>query len=221
MAIALHHSRARGAAKLVLIGIANHDGDGGAWPAVATLARYAGVTPRNVQKALAELEKLGEIRRLVSAGGDHSTADHLRPNLYRFQLRCPQSCDHSSRHRVRGEAVALELLTGVSETTPPVAGDGGGVSAATPKPPTNHPDGEVKSSPSPIARANSNEAYSTAIDAKCPNSANGRHSFPDANWCVSGCGRRYDGALYDMRSGVQLVAPLVERFPATRKEAAS
>src|SRR6218665_1834088 len=99
LAIALHHSRARGAAKLVLIGIANHDGDGGAWPAVATLARYAGVTERNVQKALAALESLGEIRRLVSSGGDHSTADHMKPNLYQFLLRCPSNCDRSARHR--------------------------------------------------------------------------------------------------------------------------
>ena len=27
--------------KLVLIGIANHDGDGGSWPSIATLAMYA------------------------------------------------------------------------------------------------------------------------------------------------------------------------------------
>ncbi|PDQ34121.1 MAG: hypothetical protein B5766_12880 [Candidatus Lumbricidophila eiseniae] len=142
LAIALHHSRARGAAKLVLIGIANHDGDGGAWPAVATLARYAGVTERNVQKALAALESLGEIRRLVSSGGDHSTADHMKPNLYQFLLRCPSNCDRSARHRrphdtQLSELSTGELSTGVSLATPGVGSDTGGVSLATPEPSFN------------------------------------------------------------------------------------
>src|SRR6218665_3218285 len=140
--IPLHHSRARGAAKLVLIGIANHDGDGRAWPAVATLARYAGVTERNVQKALAALETLGELRRLVSSGGDHSTADHMNPNLYQFLLRCPWNCDRSARHRrphdtQLSELSTGELSTGVSLATPGVGSDTGGGSLATPEPSLN------------------------------------------------------------------------------------
>jgi hypothetical protein len=107
LAIALHHSRATGTAKLVLIGIANHDGDGGAWPAVSTLAHYAGVDKRNVQRALDRLEQLGEIRRIRGAGGDHSTADHRRPNLYRFLLTCPHDCDRSSQHRTRRTAALM------------------------------------------------------------------------------------------------------------------
>jgi DNA-binding GntR family transcriptional regulator len=75
MAIALHHSRAKGTAKLVLIGIANHDGDGGAWPSVDTLAKYAGVHRRNVQRALQQLEELHEIEIVRNGGGDHSIAD--------------------------------------------------------------------------------------------------------------------------------------------------
>ena len=101
VAIALHHSRARGTAKLVLLGIANHDGDGGAWPSLATLAKYAGgVDPRNVRKALRELEVLGEIRTHLQAGGTGRTANYERPNLYDFLLRCPEGCDRSSQHRV-------------------------------------------------------------------------------------------------------------------------
>src|SRR5690606_8731754 len=79
--IALHHSRAVGAAKLVLIGIANHDGDGGSWPSVATLAKYAGITPRHVRRAVGELEQLHEIRRHVQRGGTAFTEDPRRPNL--------------------------------------------------------------------------------------------------------------------------------------------
>lgn len=131
ISIALHHSRATGAAKLVLIGIANHDGDGGAWPSVATLAKYAGVTERNVQKAVDRLEQLHEVRRFVQAGGDHRVAEHQRPNRYNFLLTCPPDCDRSSRHKT-ARSVALELeidppslaTPGVdSDTPPPVASD--------------------------------------------------------------------------------------------------
>lgn len=131
ISIALHHSRATGAAKLVLIGIANHDGDGGAWPSVATLAKYAGVTERNVQKAVDRLETLHEVRRYVQAGGDHRVAEHRRPNRYQFLLSCPADCDRTSKHRTaRSARVELEIdppslaTPGVgSDTHPPVASD--------------------------------------------------------------------------------------------------
>ena len=73
-------------AKLVLIGIANHDGDGGAWPSVNTLARYASVTPRSVQRALSDLEAAGLITRHVNQGGTSRTPDHSRPNLYELHV---------------------------------------------------------------------------------------------------------------------------------------
>jgi hypothetical protein len=133
LAIALHHSRASGTAKLVLIGIANHDGDGGSWPAVSTLSKYAGVNPRNVQKALDRLEQLGEIRRIVGQGGDHSTADGRRPNLYRFLLTCPHDCDRTGQHRTArlrplmglDEVQGVSVATGVSHPTPGVGSDRG------------------------------------------------------------------------------------------------
>lgn len=143
IAIALHHSRATGTAKLVLIGIANHDGDGGAWPAVDTLAKYAGVHRRNVQRALERLEQLGEIRRIIGAGGDHSIADHMKPNLYRMLLACPATCDHTRNHRTSRSlelAPFTELLTGVAVAPPPDAsatGRGGG--SATRTVPINQP----------------------------------------------------------------------------------
>lgn len=204
LAIALHHSRAGGAAKLVLIGIANHDGDGGAWPTVATLAKYAHVTPRNVQKALTELERLGEIRRYVSAGGDHSTADNMRPNLYKFLLQCPHTCDRTSRHRVRGEAVVFELLTGVSDATPGVASDtrgvsvatGGGVSVATPKPslePSLNQQARFKEETRVTAHeaptAPDAELYASLIAAKCPNRS-GRNHRPEPSGYCRDCGAR-------------------------------
>lgn len=100
MAIGLHHSKARPSAKLVLLGIANHDGDGGAWPSVATLAVYASVDRSNVQRAITKLEELGEIERVIQAGGFQSTNDWDRPNLYRFKLQCPPNCDRTTAHRI-------------------------------------------------------------------------------------------------------------------------
>lgn len=138
-AIALNHSRAKGSARLVLMGIANHDGDGGAWPSVATLARYANITPRNVQKALQTLVELREIAISVQGGGTASTVDHRRPNLYHWLLQCPPDCDRTKNHRTKRSLPVLEPLTasypqGVSVATPGVEGDARGVSVATPEP---------------------------------------------------------------------------------------
>lgn len=99
MAIALHHSRAKGSAKLILVGIANHDGDGGAMPSMATLARYGGVDVRQARKGVRRLEDLGEIRTHVQAGSLPYLEDHEQPNRYDFLLVCPVWCDRSKHHR--------------------------------------------------------------------------------------------------------------------------
>lgn len=101
--IALHHSMSAGTVKLVLIGIANHDGDGGAWPSLATLARYTGKSRRVVQRALEELVALGEIVVHHNAGGDRTTRADQRPNLYRITLSCPPDCDGTKHHRLPGD----------------------------------------------------------------------------------------------------------------------
>jgi hypothetical protein len=63
----LNNSKATGRAKLVLIGIANHQGDQGAWPSKATLARYANASERSVQRDIQTLIELGELRVEVNA----------------------------------------------------------------------------------------------------------------------------------------------------------
>lgn len=119
IAIALHHSRAKSStSKLVLLGIANHDGDGGAWPSVATLAGYAMCSTRTVQRAVDELERLGEIRRVVQGGGLRHTADHRRPNLYEVLLRCPSDCDRSKSHRTRRQPGPMVELEGLDPLEP-------------------------------------------------------------------------------------------------------
>ncbi|WP_264032149.1 helix-turn-helix domain-containing protein [Cellulosimicrobium sp. SH8] len=120
MALALHHSRAKGTTKLVLLGIANHDGDGGAWPALSTLARYAGgVDERTVRRSLRELEALGEIRVHVNGGGDRSTPGDRRPNLYEVLVACPSNCDRTARHRLvdGGTSVSARPTNGGTRTS--------------------------------------------------------------------------------------------------------
>jgi hypothetical protein len=62
VSLVLNQSKATGRAKLVLLGIANHLGDQGAWPSISTLARYANASERSVKRDIQELIKLGELR---------------------------------------------------------------------------------------------------------------------------------------------------------------
>lgn len=99
LAAVLHHSRAKGTAKLVMVGIANHDGDGGAYPSVSTLARYANVDPRNVQRSIDKLVSLGELAVHVQQGGTIATPEHERTNRYDVLVSCPPWCDRTTQHR--------------------------------------------------------------------------------------------------------------------------
>lgn len=149
IAIALHHSRAKGAAKLILIGIANHDGDGGAWPAISTLATYGGINERNAHYAIEKLESLGEVRRTINGGGGRQTAEHMRPNLYTFHLKCPPNCDGTKQHRMLCIHCHKQLPNArrhlrfhltcdrVSRVTPPVAHDTPPLSPVTDEPSLN------------------------------------------------------------------------------------
>ena len=132
LAIALHHSQARGADKLVMIGIANHDGDGGSWPSIATLARYANVDPRSVKRSLAKLVELGEIRKQTGAGGTRQTPDYKRPNLYHVTLECPPECDRSRNHKITRHPVDKSTPEGVTPTSPGDAHVTGGVTPTSP-----------------------------------------------------------------------------------------
>lgn len=141
MAVVLHHSKASGTRKLVLLGIANHQGDGGAWPGIDKLATYANVNPRNVQRAIEWLVGKGELRVSYQQGGDRDTPDHRRPNRYDVLVECPGDCDRSTQHRTRRTRHRqLALSTGVTPA-PPVPRHGvtpappGGVTPAPPEPP--------------------------------------------------------------------------------------
>jgi hypothetical protein len=79
VALVLNQSKATGRAKLVLIGIANHLGDQGAWPAISTLARYANASERSVKRDIQELVELGELKVEVQ---NAPTRTQYKTNLY-------------------------------------------------------------------------------------------------------------------------------------------
>ena len=67
-------SKAKGAARLVLLAIAEHcDDNGVCWPSISRLARYCNVEPRSVQRSISQLIKLGELERLELGHGRKST----------------------------------------------------------------------------------------------------------------------------------------------------
>lgn len=159
MAAVLHHSRAKGTAKLLLVGIANHDGDGGAWPSVRTLAAYCNVDPSTVKRARKQLVALGEVEVHLQAGGPRDMEDHDRPNRYVVLVDCPEGCDRSRHHRPRKgwrREVSGEYVRAEDEltlwTNPGGASAPGCASAPTPgapvrpEPPINQPSPQVPTS---------------------------------------------------------------------------
>lgn len=168
MAVVLHHSRAKGTDKLVLLGIANHSGDGGAWPSVATLARYANVTERAVQQSLGKLVALGELARHQQEGGTSRMRDWERPNRYDVLVACPVTCDRSMSHRVRAlpSAPAALWTDPVKPTSPGEAHFTGGMQPTSPggvKPTSPEPSIE----PTLNTRASVVSNQQTARDPAC------------------------------------------------------
>jgi hypothetical protein len=135
MTVILHHSRQTGTKKLLLVGIANHDGDGGAWPTIETLAKYANIEERNVRRRLAEIVEDGELVIHYNAGGNLRTPTHERPNLYEILVSCPPNCEGGRTHRLH----SLEVVQGGEGATasPPADhaadGTGGGATALPPR----------------------------------------------------------------------------------------
>lgn len=120
----LRHSKAKGTEKVVLIGIANHDGDGGAWPSIETLSKYANVDRRSIQRAISNLVAMGELEVIPQGGGNRETRDDRRPNLYRIHLTpredgvtpvSPRSIDGVTSVTERGDA---GVANGVTSVTP-------------------------------------------------------------------------------------------------------
>lgn len=144
LALVLHHSKASGTDKLILVGIANHAGDGGAWPTIATLARYGNVTDRTVQRSIERLVALGELTVQVNAGGFGNLQRWERPNRYEVHVACPATCDRTANHRERALPKApAHLWTDPPTPTSP------GVAHVTGVPTPTSPGGVTPTSPKP------------------------------------------------------------------------
>lgn len=137
--------------KLVLIGIANHDGDGGAWPSKRRLARYAGVSNRQVQRAIAMLTEHGLIEVDVNEGGNSATRDDRRPNLYRMNLPHPPRSGRDDERWLNGET-----------STTPRAVDG--ETSTVERGDTHDVDGETPMSPEPSSQPSLEPSLSDRFD---------------------------------------------------------
>ena len=113
--LVLHHAEVPPAHKLVLMGIANHQRDGKAWPSVARLAFYAGIGERRTQEILRELEDM-ELITVKRAKGPKGL------NVYAVTITCPEGCDRTPNHRqgvhYPTERGALSDTKGVSPSSP-------------------------------------------------------------------------------------------------------
>ena len=103
IAAVLHHSKAVGTDKVVLLGIAWHMGEDpeeGCWPRISKLAHYCNTSERTVKRALDHLIDLGEIERFINSG--RGRADR-RPNCYYITLDCGDwNCTGYPSHKPAG-----------------------------------------------------------------------------------------------------------------------
>ena len=72
-------SRSDGRARLVLLAIADHQGEIGAWPSIATLAKMVNSSERSVQRDIQYLQSIGELKVEVQ---NAPTRQQYKSNLY-------------------------------------------------------------------------------------------------------------------------------------------
>jgi hypothetical protein len=95
--------------KLLLVGIANHDGDGGAWPTIATLEAYLNCKERRIQQLLAALVCAGYVTIEHNAGGNDRTRPDRRPNLYHLHLPVVDKSAHGVQHSAPGTGNGVQF----------------------------------------------------------------------------------------------------------------
>jgi len=107
MSAVLHHSQASPHAKLVLMAIAYHENDTGAWMSQATLARLCNMSERTVRRHIVELKSLFEIDVIPDDGQGYGARV---TNRYFIILDCPERCDRSFSHK-ETSAEIIKLTT--------------------------------------------------------------------------------------------------------------
>jgi len=56
------HSKATGRTKLILLAIADHQGEQGAWPSISTLAKMTNSSERSIKRDIQDLQAMGELK---------------------------------------------------------------------------------------------------------------------------------------------------------------
>lgn len=103
------HSISVGRARTVLLAIADHQGEIGAWPSLATLARMVNASERSVQRDIEYLQEIGELEVHYQQA---PTKNHYKSNLYFVRL-----------------PGVTEMDSGVTNTEPGVTNTASGVTA--------------------------------------------------------------------------------------------
>lgn len=109
-------SQSVGRARLVLLAIADHQGEIGAWPSIETLAKMVNASERSVQRDIAELVQLGELIKHEQAAPSRG---QYKSNLYWVNLP-------SVSHLISG---VTELTSGVTDLQSGVTESASGVTA--------------------------------------------------------------------------------------------
>lgn len=105
------HSKSVGRARTVLLAIADHQGEIGAWPSIKTLATMVNASERSVQRDIQELVNLGELTVEVQSA---PTNRQYKSNLYWVTLPGV----------TKPTAGVTDTVSGVTESASGVTADG-------------------------------------------------------------------------------------------------
>ena len=102
------HSKADGRARLVLLAIADHQGELGAWPSLSTLAKMVNASERSVQRDIDYLQNIGELEVHYQQA---PTRTHYKSNLYFVTLT---GVTNTARGVTNTETGVTNTATGVT-----------------------------------------------------------------------------------------------------------
>jgi len=105
------HSKSVGRARLVLLAIADHQGEIGAWPSIATLAKMVNASERSVQRDIQQLVDLGELEVEVQSA---PTRNQYKSNLYWVQLPGVTGVTDSASGVTESQSGVTESASGVT-----------------------------------------------------------------------------------------------------------
>ena len=106
------HSKADGRARLVLLAIADHQGEIGAWPSISTMAKMVNSSERSVQRDIQHLQSIGELKVEVQ---NAPTKSQYKSNLYWVNLPgvtagVTESQSGVTDSAIRGDTVVVQNL---------------------------------------------------------------------------------------------------------------